>query len=265
MQEKFPQVYEHLSNLDIKATMYASQWFMTLFAYRFPLEMVFRIMDIVFAEGYDAVLRFSLALVQRNQSEILATNEFEAILNLLQNGLFDAYIGNIESLISDASSIKLSSSKLEKLSQEFEFAMRQTNPDFLEAEMTRNENFKLNEQLKQLQSDYETLNREHVSMANDVVEKDIKMEHLIQRIEELEETMSGLKQVLAQDEKEAEFNLKNEMKMLASKNVVLTQRNAELQEEILRFQFELKESQERYIKAEESKNEMLSKLNTLSL
>jgi hypothetical protein len=36
---------------------------MTLFAYRFPLEIVFRILDVIFAEGSEAVLRFALALV----------------------------------------------------------------------------------------------------------------------------------------------------------------------------------------------------------
>jgi hypothetical protein len=37
---------------------------MTLFAYRFPLDLVYRIMDVILAEGAEAVLRFALALVR---------------------------------------------------------------------------------------------------------------------------------------------------------------------------------------------------------
>ncbi len=58
-----PQVYHHLQIKDVTVSMYASQWFMTMFAYRFPLDIVYRILDTVFAEGSVAILRFSLALV----------------------------------------------------------------------------------------------------------------------------------------------------------------------------------------------------------
>ena len=54
---------------------------MTLFAYRFPLDVVFRIMDIVMGVGIEAVFRFSFALLERNQEAILGM-EFE---NLLEN------------------------------------------------------------------------------------------------------------------------------------------------------------------------------------
>ena len=40
--------------------------FMTLFAYRFPLDLVYRIMDVILAEGAESVLRFALALVGLN-------------------------------------------------------------------------------------------------------------------------------------------------------------------------------------------------------
>jgi len=105
--------------------MYASQWFLTLFAYRFPLEMVFRIMDIVFAQGYEAVLRFALALVQKNQQRILSRRDFETTLDMLQNDLFDPYIGFIDNFMADAHQIRFSKSKLDKLAQDYlQFAQK---------------------------------------------------------------------------------------------------------------------------------------------
>jgi hypothetical protein len=52
IKEQVPTVAQHLYALDIQSSMYASQWFMTIFAYRFPLDLVFRILDIIFAEGF---------------------------------------------------------------------------------------------------------------------------------------------------------------------------------------------------------------------
>ena len=56
----------------------------------FPLSLVFRIYDIVFAEGIEAVFRFSLALLQINEKHLLEL-DFEGCLKFLQGGLFDAY------------------------------------------------------------------------------------------------------------------------------------------------------------------------------
>jgi len=70
--------------------MYASQWFLTLFAYKFPLSMVVRIFDVVISEGLEAILRFGVALMKRN-AETLLELEFEKCLDFLQTGLFDVY------------------------------------------------------------------------------------------------------------------------------------------------------------------------------
>jgi hypothetical protein len=70
--------------------MFASQWFMTLFAYKFPLDLVFRIYDMVFVEGLEAVLKFALALLKRNETHLLEL-DFEHLLDFLKNGLFEEY------------------------------------------------------------------------------------------------------------------------------------------------------------------------------
>ncbi|OUM57273.1 hypothetical protein PIROE2DRAFT_52543, partial [Piromyces sp. E2] len=67
-----PALYGHLLRHNVVSTMYASQWFLTIFAYNFPLPLVFRIFDILFAEGPGVtILRFSIAILRRNQSRLL--------------------------------------------------------------------------------------------------------------------------------------------------------------------------------------------------
>lgn len=88
--EKLPRIHRYLNEQGIQSTMYASQWFMTLFAYKFPLELVFRIFDIILAEGIDSIFQFALAVLKSNEKVILSL-EFEALLDFLKNGLFAEY------------------------------------------------------------------------------------------------------------------------------------------------------------------------------
>ena len=52
--------------------------------------MVYRVLDIVFAEGIEAIFRFSLALLKRSEKALIDL-EFEGILNFLQADLFEVY------------------------------------------------------------------------------------------------------------------------------------------------------------------------------
>lgn len=90
IEEHLPAVHVHLARHGVRSHMYASQWFLTLFAYKFPLSMVVRIFDIVVAEGLEAILRFGVAVMKRNAETVLEL-EFEKCLEFLQTGLFDVY------------------------------------------------------------------------------------------------------------------------------------------------------------------------------
>jgi len=91
MEETVPLVFKHLRNQGIRSTMYASQWFMTLFAYKFPLDLVYRVYDIILVEGIESILRFAIALLKANHDKILSL-DFEVLIEFLKNGLFEYYI-----------------------------------------------------------------------------------------------------------------------------------------------------------------------------
>jgi len=90
LEELLPAVFMHLLRQGIKSSMYASQWFMTLLAYRFPLELVCSVFDLIFAEGVEAIFRFVLALMKRNEQRMLEL-DFEQLLEFLKTGLFEHY------------------------------------------------------------------------------------------------------------------------------------------------------------------------------
>lgn len=53
--------------------------------------------DLVFAEGVEALFRFAVALLKRNEAYLL-TLEFEDLIDFLKNGLFEAYAVRIDRL-----------------------------------------------------------------------------------------------------------------------------------------------------------------------
>lgn len=95
--EHLPHISRHLNEEGVSSTMYASQWFMTLFAYKFPLNLVFRIYDVVFTEGIDSIFKFAISLLKQNQAYILGL-EFEQLVDFLKNGLFEQYKVNRDKL-----------------------------------------------------------------------------------------------------------------------------------------------------------------------
>jgi len=78
-----PTLAAHLASLQVEAA-YLSQWFLSFFAVTCPLNMLFRIYDVIFAEGAsETIMRVALALMKRNEQQIMESEEFEQIMHLL--------------------------------------------------------------------------------------------------------------------------------------------------------------------------------------
>ncbi|KAJ3397611.1 GTPase-activating protein [Chytriomyces hyalinus] len=236
LKDLFPAISKHFDTHDIKATMYASQWFMTVFAYRFPLEIVFRIMDMIFAQGLESIFRFAFALLKKNQDQILQLNDMQSLLDFLKTCLFDPYVDNVDALMQDAAAIKISKSKFDKLAVEHVEELRKNNPDLLSGDALRAENRRLAAALRKAEESYETLNREHIQLVKEHIEMRTLKERATQKVEEHEITVEGLKSVLSSERREAEEQVKEEMDRLAQKNYKLTMKNEELQDTVDRVE-----------------------------
>ena len=88
-----PAVYCHLHRRGVKPELYATQWFLTLFAYRFPLQLVLRIYDLILSEGLErAILKFGIVLMQKNAESLLGMKDMAELTTFLKERLFDVYI-----------------------------------------------------------------------------------------------------------------------------------------------------------------------------
>lgn len=96
--------------------MFASSWFLTLFATDFPLDVIYRIFDIVLLEGSSVLFNFSLAILKRSQADLLKMN-FEGSMEILKDKLYDKFSGADE-LVEEAFKFKITTKKIEKLEKE---------------------------------------------------------------------------------------------------------------------------------------------------
>ncbi|CAK7892328.1 GTPase-activating protein Gyp5p [[Candida] anglica] len=112
-----PKLYNHLVKQGIKSSMYASQWFLTFFAYKFPLDMVLRIYDIIITQGMESILKFALNLMIKNESNLLALR-FDKLLEFLKDKLFNYYV-NEEYVNAPAEKTNLRSTRTASVSRRF--------------------------------------------------------------------------------------------------------------------------------------------------
>ncbi|CAO3631070.1 unnamed protein product [Mucor fragilis] len=98
--EQLPELHAFLSAQGIHPQMYASQWFLTIFAYIFPLPLIFRIYDIMLAEGVaETVMRIALALLKKSTRRIVALTEFEDIMDYLSTQLMAPFLNDVDAII----------------------------------------------------------------------------------------------------------------------------------------------------------------------
>ncbi|KAK1752123.1 rab GTPase-activating protein 1-like protein [Echria macrotheca] len=102
LRQHLPMLSAHLDELQVEPA-YVSQWFLSFFAVTCPLPMLFRIYDVIFAEGAsETIMRVALSLMRKNQARILACTELEDVMQLLlSRGLWDCYHYNADEFVQD--------------------------------------------------------------------------------------------------------------------------------------------------------------------
>nr|XP_019807635.1 rab GTPase-activating protein 1-like isoform X3 [Tursiops truncatus] len=126
MQEQLPDLHGHFSDLNLEAHMYASQWFLTLFTAKFPLCMVFHIIDLLLCEGLNIIFHVALALLKTSKEDLLQA-DFEGALKFFRVQLPKRYRAeeNARRLMEQACNIKVPTKKLKKYEKEYQ-AMRES-------------------------------------------------------------------------------------------------------------------------------------------
>ncbi|KAK9451571.1 rab-GTPase-TBC domain-containing protein [Limtongia smithiae] len=276
MEETIPAVHTHLHRQGVLSSMYASQWFLTFFAYKFPLPIVLRIFDTVVAEGLESILRFGVALMARNEAAIVNL-EFDALVTFLKDGLFDAYVEpkahrtassifrgtpnevtyRVNELVADAFRVKIAPEKLQKYEKEYDEQHRAEVLRLEEMDNLKTQNGKLNLQIKRLEASLATLNAEHIDVANQMIQGKVENEKLKdentdlatenetlkKNVEELNATIEAMP---AKIEQEIEAKLRTEMEDLMKRNLEVMDINRTLEDNLAAVEKEMAETKVKF-------------------
>ncbi|KAK7550445.1 rab-GTPase-TBC domain-containing protein [Phyllosticta citricarpa] len=236
LEEFEPALYCHLHRRGVNPQLYATQWFLTLFAYRFPLQLVLRVYDLILSEGLEgAILKFGICLMQKNAQTLLGMKDMAQLTTFLKERLFDVYIDKaptqkslLESgffgsaagvdneiyradrLVQDACSVKITPEMLQVYQNEWREKQH--------AEMMReNELLDLKSSVSSLTSKVRTLEEraeksdtEHVELASELVRTKVENERLQDENESLKGQVEELRKLVDAQAADVEARMQEE-------------------------------------------------------
>jgi hypothetical protein len=79
VQESMPNLYLHLLDQGVDIPAICFSWFLSLFTDCLPVETLFRVWDVFFVDGMDALFRIAIALLKINEAELLQCESMPAL------------------------------------------------------------------------------------------------------------------------------------------------------------------------------------------
>ncbi|KAF9878930.1 TBC domain-containing protein [Colletotrichum karsti] len=267
-----PALYCHLRRRSISPHLYATQWFLTLFAYRFPLQLVLRIYDLIFSEGLSAILRFGIVLMQKNAANLLAISDMQQLTVFLKDKLFDAYIdtapsaGSIlengffgsssasqdkevyraDQLVRDACDVKITPEILKAYTLEWEEKTRTEKEREAELEGLRTANINFAVKVRKLEERVEAYDSEQAALATELVHTKVENEELKDENESLKGQVRELRNVIEKQPEELENAWKAERDNLMQRNQNVHDENQKLEKELAELEEELVQTKMQY-------------------
>ncbi|KAK8198301.1 rab-GTPase-TBC domain-containing protein [Phyllosticta paracitricarpa] len=268
LEEFEPALYCHLHRRGVNPQLYATQWFLTLFAYRFPLQLVLRVYDLILSEGLEgAILKFGICLMQKNAQTLLGMKDMAQLTTFLKERLFDVYIDKaptqkslLESgffgsaagvdneiyradrLVQDACSVKITPEMLQVYQNEWREKQH--------AEMMReNELLDLKSSVSSLTSKVRTLEEraeksdtEHVELASELVRTKVENERLQDENESLKGQVEELRKLVDAQAADVEARMQGELEAAMARNAEVHNANRALEEQLAEMERELVET-----------------------
>ncbi|MCJ1423203.1 GTPase-activating protein [Sticta canariensis] len=258
LEDLEPALYCHLHRKSVSPQLYATQWFLTLFAYRLPLQLVVRVYDLILSEGLEgAILKFGIVLMQKNATTLLSMNDMSSLMTFLKERLFDVYIDQAPSsnsllesgffgssggtdkeiyradvLVQDACAVKIAPELLKTYTVEWDDKVRVEKDREAELELLRSSNASLSLKVRSLEERTEKSDSEHVQMASELVRTKVENEELRDGKESLEGQVEELKNLVERQPGEVEERLMAEMDRIMKRNLEVQNENRGLEEQM---------------------------------
>jgi hypothetical protein len=278
LEDMEPALYCHLRRRGVHPQLYATQWFLTLFAYRFPLQLVLRIYDLIFEEGLEStILKFAIAIMRRNAKTLLGMKDMTPLTTFLKERLFDVYIDRqptpssiLESgffgssgaadkevyradiLVQDACAVPLEPEMIRAYTAEWEEKVRVEREREQELEGLKHTVATQSARIRLLEEQAETSDKEHVQLASELIHVKVENEELTDLNDALNMQVRELKIVVDKQPAEVEEKLRTEMDRIMQRNLEVQNENRSMVEQMAEMERELVEAKMKWAEVSQS-------------
>lgn len=267
-----PALYCHLRRRGISPHLYATQWFLTLFSYRFPLQLVLRIYDLILSEGLSAILKFGIVLMQKNAQTLLNMTDMSHLTTYLRDRLFDVYIESTPSansilengffgsstssmdkevyradqLVHDAVEVRITPEVLKTYRIEWEDKTREEKAQQEELDTLRSQNTSYASKIRKLEERLQAVDREQADLATELVHTKVENEELRDQNESLQGQVRELKILIERQPQEIEDQWKLERDALMERNQRVHEENEKVEKEMAELEEQLVQTKMQY-------------------
>lgn len=199
LQEHDIDLYNHLLQQGIKSRMFVIDWIKSIFqkiGFSSSEQIIF--IDLIFFYGFDILLSISCQILLFNKRKVMSM-EYEELLVTLKDGnnllpiddktssdntsddiKIEARVLSFNELIKKSASPAMIRPNLLKLfSQEYDEIYSGDKAMRDEFQKMQTENKELQKEVKKLEHDYTLLNREHVTIANELLQSQLKINSIL--------------------------------------------------------------------------------------
>ncbi|PWY87669.1 RabGAP/TBC [Aspergillus heteromorphus CBS 117.55] len=284
-----PALYCHLRRRGVPPQLYATQWFLTLFAYRFPLQLVLRVYDLIFEEGLEnTLLKFALAIMHRNADALLEMKDMAPLTTFLKERLFDVYIDKqpsassiLESgffgssgsadkeiyradiMVQDACAIPIEAETIGIYTAEWEEQVRAEREREAELEHLKHTVAVQSARVRLLEEQAEASDKEHVQLASELVHLKVENEELTDMNDAMKMQVKELKKVVDQQPAEVEEKLRTEMDRIMKRNLEVQNENRSMVEQMAEMEKELVEAKMKWAEIHDDHENLKQKWSDL--
>ncbi len=117
-----PGLLAHLDSIGLDVSIFASQWFLTLFTYHFPFRAVLRVWDVFMCEGWKIIFRVAITLLKWEEPAMLGQplDVCMRIVRTISDGK------NADQIMDRALALKFKTESLLDFRREYEESLRST-------------------------------------------------------------------------------------------------------------------------------------------
>lgn len=186
-------LYAHLEQQEIGPSLYATPWFLTIFASHFPLGFVARVFDMLFHQGSEVIFKVALSLLGSHKPLILQHDSLESIVDFIKTTLPNLGLVQMEKTINQVCEMDVS-----KQLQAYEVEYHVLQDELLDTPPTLNQQ----QRAAQLERTNQSLRQQNLDLLEELQVSQARVCSLEGRVETLVQSDRRLREKVSELEQE---------------------------------------------------------------